>query len=317
LQVLEPNLTIMNVSKGALLLLFFVLPFVDLLANTNSTNTNEPISFLRSSKTHVSKKSFSNRWENNSFAMQVSYNKDVKKFVKKYIAKDRHGTELLLGRQTMYFPIFEKYIQEFGLPKELKNIPIIESSLNPKAESQVGARGLWQFMPATARQYGLVINDYVDERCDPVKSTKAALTFLKDLHDRYGDWKLAIAAYNCGPGRVNKAIRRSNKFNFEGIKKYLPKETRNYVAKFIATSYVTENYFFHDLRPSYPEYTLQFCKVVKVHKRMSLKAVAKKTGMDIEIIRKLNPSYRKGIIPPSADGNFIIIPIFGEELSMN
>lgn len=307
----------MNVSKGALLLLFIVLSYTNILANVSAINTNEPSSFLRSSKTHVSKKSFSNRWEANSFAMEVSYNNDVKKFVKKYISKDRFGTEVLLGKQTIYFPIFEKYIKEFGLPKELKNIPIIESSLNPKAESQVGARGLWQFMPATARQYGLVINDYVDERCDPVKSTTAALTFLKNLYERYGDWKLAIAAYNCGPGRVDKAIRRSNKSNFEGIKKYLPKETRNYVAKFIATSYITENYFFHDLRPSYPEYTLQFCKVVKIHKRTSLKMIAKKTGMDLKIIRKLNPSYRKGIIPPSSDGNFIIIPIFGEELLLN
>ena len=307
----------MNLSKGALLLLCIVLSYANVLANVSLAKMDEPVSFLRSTKTYVSKKSFSNRWESNSFTMEVSYNKDVKKFVKKYIAKDRHGTELLLGRQTMYFPIFEKYIQKFGLPKELKNIPIIESSLNPKAESQVGARGLWQFMPATARQYGLVIDDYVDERSDPVKSTIAALTFLKDLYGRYGDWKLAIAAYNCGPGRVNKAIKRSGNSNFEGIKKYLPKETRNYVAKFIATSYVTENYFFHDLRPSYPEYTLQFCKVVKIHKRTSLKAIAKKTGMDLKIIRKLNPSYRKGIVPPSADGNFIIIPIFGEELSMS
>ena len=307
----------MNLSKGALLLWFIVLSFSNVLANVSETNINEPFSFLRNTKSHVSKKSFSNRWEANSFAMEVSYNKDVKKFVKKYIAKDRSGTEILLGRQAMYFPIFEKYIQEFGLPKELKNIPIIESSLNPKAESQVGAKGLWQFMPATARQYGLVINDYVDERCDPVKSTIAALAFLTDLYERYGDWKLAIAAYNCGPGRVNKAMRRSNKSNFEGIKKYLPKETRNYVAKFIATSYVTENYFFHDLRPSYPEYTLQFCKVVKIHKRTTLRAIAKKTGMELKTIRKLNPSYRKGIVPPSADGNFIIIPIFGEELSMN
>lgn len=291
--------------------------FTSSIKANNKPTSSLPIAFAsESNKTKVSKATFVKRLERRSFSMDVTYNKDVKKFVKKYISKDRVGTELLLGRQTTFLPIFEKYIEKFQLPRELKNLPIIESALNPIAESQVGARGLWQFMPSTGRMYGLTINDYVDERCDPVKSTIAGLSYLKDLYAKYGDWKLAIASYNCGPGRVDKAIKKAGKSSFEGIKKYLPKETQAYVAKFIATSYVMDNYFFHDLRPIYPEYTLQFVKVVKVHKRTSLKKIAKQTGMSLEIIQKLNPSYRKGIIPPSADGNFIIIPIFGEELSI-
>ncbi len=307
----------MNILKGIMPLLLIMNSSLSIKANTTTTTNSFPTtSFSESSKTKVSKTAFVERLERRSFSMDVTYNKDVKKFVKRYISKDRTGTELLLGRQTTFLPIFEKYIEELQLPRELKNLPIIESALNPNAESQVGAKGLWQFMPSTGRMYGLTINDYVDERCDPVKSTIAGLSYLKDLYAKYGDWKLAIASNNCGPGRVDRAIRKADKSSFEGIKKYLPKETQEYVAKFIATSYVMDNYFFHDLRPIYPEYTLQFVKVVKVYKRITLKQISKQTGMNLQIIQKLNPSYRKGIIPPSADGNFIIIPIFGEELSI-
>ncbi len=305
----------MKISKVALLLLFLTAIMFETKGNT--TISNEKTDFLfKSKKKKVSKKTFTKRLRSNSFSMAVSYNKDVKKYVNRFLDKDRVGTELLLGRKAIYFPIFEKYVKELNLPKELCNIPIIESSLNPKAKSQVGARGLWQFMPRTARMYGLRIDNYVDERCDPVKSTIAGLTYLKDLHNKYEDWKLAIAAYNCGPGRVSKAIRRANSTQFEKIKKYLPKETRGYVAKFIAMSYITENYFFHDLRPIYPEYTLQFSKTIKVYERTTLKEIAKQTGMDLKIIKKLNPSYWRGIIPPSEDGNFIIIPIFGKDISL-
>lgn len=303
----------MNVLKG---IMPFLLMMISLSMKANTTTSFSTTSYSESSKTKVSEIAFAERLERRSFSMEVTYNKDVKKFVKRYISKDRLGTELLLGRQTTYEAIFEKYIQEFQLPRELKNIPIIESALNPNAESQVGAKGLWQFMPATGRLYGLTIDDYVDERCDPVKSTIAGLSYLKDLYAQYGDWKISLAAYNCGPGRVDKAIKKAGKSSFVGIKKYLPKETRDYVAKFIATSYVMDNYFFHDLRPIYPEYTLQFVKIVKVYKRTTLKKISKQTGMELKIIQKLNPSYRKGIIPPSTDGNFIIIPIFGEELSI-
>ena len=302
----------MNLLKGAMP---FLLILISLSINANSVKTNisfPTTSFHQISKTKVSKKAFVELLEKRSFLMEIEYDKNVKKFVKKYIAKDRIGTELLLGRQTTFLPIFEKYINKFQLPRELKNLPIIESALNPNAESQVGAKGLWQFMPSTGRMYDLTINDYVDERCDPVKSTIAGLSYLKDLYSKYGDWKLAIASYNCGPGRVDRAIRKAGKSSFNDIKKYLPKETQEYIAKFIATSYVMDNYFFHDLRPIY---TLQFVKVVKLYKRTSLKKIAKQTGMNIDIIQKLNPSYRKGIIPPSAEGNFIIIPIFGEDLS--
>jgi len=305
----------MNFIKRVLFLAIFLIPFSELKANANNTNFKSPTFSTSKKKYKVSKKLFNNRWEANTLSIQATYNKDVKRFINRFLKKDRRGTELLLGRTSIYFPIFDKYTLELGLPQELRNISIIESALSPRIESPVGAKGLWQFMPATARMYGLVIDDYVDERCDPVKSTIAGLTYLKDLHEKYGDWKLAMAAYNCGPGRVDKSMKRAKKNTFEGIRKYLPKETKDYVAKFFAMTYVMENYFFHDLRPIYPEYTLQFCKTIKVYKRTSLTKIAKETKMSLKTIQKLNPSYRKGIIPPSADGNYIIIPIFGEEIT--
>ncbi|MEM6963535.1 MAG: lytic transglycosylase domain-containing protein [Bacteroidota bacterium] len=309
----------MNISKGVLLLLFLTLFLNNINTRANTTTT---LNFTHLSRggddenAEIAEEDFSKSWEANAFTIDANYNKQVKKYVKKFLGKERVGMELLLGRKTTYFPIFEKYIQENNLPKELKYLPIVESALMPTIESPVGAKGLWQFMPATARRYGLVIDDYVDERCDPVKSTQAALAYLKFLNDKYQDWKLALAAYNCGYGRVDKAIKKSGKNSFEEIKDFLPKETRQYVPKFIATAYVMENYFFHDLRPIYPEYTMQFVKVVKIHQRTTLAKIAEKTKMSLKTIQKLNPSYRKGIIPPSADGNFVIIPIFSEELTM-
>lgn len=309
----------MNISKGVLLLLFTTLFISNINTRANTSTTLNRFHLFgggEEEEIEITEEDFSKVWEANAFTIDAAYDKQVKKYVKKFLGKEKVGTELLLGRKTTYFPIFEKYIKEYNLPKELKYLPIVESALMPTIESPVGAKGLWQFMPATARKYGLVIDDYVDERCDPVKSTKAALSYLKFLHNHYDDWKLALAAYNCGYGRVDKAIKKSGKNTFEELKKFLPKETQKYVPKFIAIAYVMENYFFHDLRPIYPEYTMQFVKVVKIHKRTTLNAIAKKTKMHLKTIQKLNPSYRKGIIPPSADGNFVIIPIFGEELTM-
>jgi len=264
----------------------------------------------------VSKNVFYKRMkEANNSVMELKYDRSVRRYVRNYISRSRYGTEVILGRKAIYFPIIEKYIEEMGLPDALKNVPIIESALDPKARSKVGAKGLWQFMPRTGRAYGLTINKYVDERCDPVKSTIAGLTYLKDLHKIYKDWKLVLAAYNCGPGNVDKAIRKARSRDFDKIKRFLPKETQEYIPRFMAAWYTTDNYLLHDLRPNYPEYTMQFCKVVKIYKKKSLKEIATETGMDLKTIQKLNPSYRRGIVPTNIEGNFVIIPIFGEELS--
>jgi len=156
--------------------------------------------------------------------------------------------------------------------------------------------------------YGLRIDNFVDERCDPYKATSAAMKYLSDLHARFGDWALAIASYNCGEGTMQKAMRKARSKNFWKVRKELPKETQLYIPKFIAATYLMDNYLFYDLHPAYPDYDVQLTKIVVVYERKSFKQIAKDTGHSIELIKKLNPAYKRGIIPPSAKGRNLILP---------
>ena len=240
--------------------------------------------------------------------VDVQWNSDIKRSIKDYTVKGRRSAETILGRSSIYFPIFNENLEKYGLPQDLKYMSVIESLLDPKAVSPVGAAGLWQFMPGTARRFGLKIDNYVDERYDPHKSTEAAMRYLKALHKRFDDWTLAIAAYNCGEGCVEKAIKRGETRDFWKLKKHLPKETQKYISRFIAASYVMNNYIFHDLKPAYPDYDVQLTKAVKVYKRKSFKEISKETGYSLEIIKKLNPSYKLEIIPPTAEGSYLVLP---------
>jgi len=243
--------------------------------------------------------------------LEVRINKNVKKYIGSYLVRGKANTQKIIGNSTIYFPIFEEYLEAHNLPNELKYLAVLESHLNPNALSPSGAVGLWQFMKPTARKMGLVIDDYVDERKDIYRSTDAALKYLLELHTRYQDWELALAAYNCGPTRISKELLKSNGNSFLDIRSSLPKETQNYLDRFIAINYAMKNYQFYNLRPNYPDYTLQMTQVQKIHTRFSFAKIAKLTGLSINTIVQLNPSYRKKIIPPNFNGYYLVLPVIG------
>ncbi|MFT4664551.1 MAG: membrane-bound lytic murein transglycosylase D [Polaribacter sp.] len=244
-------------------------------------------------------------------SVKLKFNKEVKRYINSYVKRGRHGTEQILGRSAIYFPIFEYYLELYNLPEDLKYLTIIESALITKAVSPKGAGGLWQFIRSTARSYDLKINNYVDERFDIHKSSEAAARLLSDLFVEYEDWSLVIAAYNSGTVNVNKAIRKSRSRDFWKLRKYLPKETQDYVPKFIAASYVMNYYMFYNLRPSYPDYTFQLTNPTKIYSRFSFKKIAKESGVPIKVIRMLNPGYSRQIIPPSSEGYYLVLPKVG------
>ena len=236
------------------------------------------------------------------------YNSTVRAYVSNYLVRNRKNSERILGRAILYFPLFEKYLEANNMPAGLKFLPVIESALNPKAVSRVGATGLWQFMESTGKIYGLDVNLTIDERSDPEKSTIAAVQHLGDLYERFGSWELALAAYNSGSGRVSRAIKRSRSKNFWKLQRYLPKETRNYVPAFIAATYLMQYYYYHQLNPSYPSLDLQFTESMQVKEYISFFRVAQITGIPLEIIELLNPSYPRGFIPARETGNSIVLP---------
>ena len=232
----------------------------------------------------------------------------VKSYVKTYSSRKRDKTEKMLGKMVMYFPIFEKYLAENNMPEDIKYLSVVESALNPIAVSRAGATGLWQFMPMTGKEYGLEINVNVDERRDPHESTKAAIAYLKRLHNKYQDWELALAAYNSGPGRVNRAIRRGRSKNFWKIKKYLPKETRNYVPAFVAANYIVNFYKHHNLTPRYPSIEMQLTASTKVYQTLTFREISDISGTPIHIIEALNPGYKTGTITGRSSGRYLTLP---------
>ena len=236
------------------------------------------------------------------------YTNVVRSYIQTYTIKKRQKTERMLGKTIMYFPIYERYTKEYGLPEALKYLSVTESALDPVAVSSAKAVGLWQFMKVTGKEYGLRIDHVVDERCDPHLSTDAAMRYLQRQYKRFGDWALAIAAYNSGGGNVSRAIRRGRSKNFWKIRKYLPRETRNYVPAYIAAAYLLQNYEKHNLNPLYPEMDLQLTESTKVYDNLTFNQIATMTGLSITTIRALNPSYKQDFIPASTNGRFLILP---------
>lgn len=232
-------------------------------------------------------------------AVSLSYNNTVKNFITMYTVRKPKQVAVMLGLGNYYFPLFEEALAKYGLPMELKYLPIIESALNPGANSSASAVGLWQFMYPTAKMYKLEVSTFVDERRDPVKATDAAVRYLRDLYNIYNDWHLVIAAYNCGPGNVNKAIKRSgNAKDYWKIYYKLPIETRGYVPAFIAANYVMNFYQSHNIFPKSPDFPI-ITDTLMVNDYLHFNQIAEVIGVSVEQIRILNPQYRRDIIPAS------------------
>lgn len=240
--------------------------------------------------------------------IEMPYNDIVRKFIDMYATRLRQKVAFMLSANNLYMPIFEEALDLYDLPLELKYLPVIESALNPTATSSQGAVGLWQFMLRTGKVYGLKTTSLVDERRDPIKSTWAAVRYLKDLYEIYHDWNLVLAAYNCGPGTINKAIRRAGgATDFWTIYNYLPKETRGYVPAFIAANYIMTYYCEHNISPmdmNMPEGT----DTIHISRNLNLNQVAGVCNINIDQLRALNPEFKKDIIPGNEEPYALRLP---------
>ena len=244
--------------------------------------------------------------EMNSF-ITLPYNDIVKGYIIKYSEKMTGAMEKILGLCEYYMPIFQEIFDRYNMPEELRAMAIIESAMNPRAESRVGAKGMWQFMYHTGKMYGLHVDSFVDERMDPVKSADAAARYLMDAYNIFGDWNLAIASYNCGAGNVNKAIKRSGSRKFWDLWPYLPRETRGYGPAFVGALYTTKYYKEHGLKPQ----ATQMPPVVdtfQIKKMLHLKQVSELTGAPLELLKELNPQYKHEIIPGNERTYILRIP---------
>lgn len=240
--------------------------------------------------------------------VELTYNSVVRDFISLYTIRRKNLTAMILGQSDYYFPIFENALDAEGVPFELKYLPVIESALNPRAYSPAGASGLWQFIASTGRTYGLRVNSLVDERRDPIKSSVAAAKYLKHLYEIYHDWTLVIAAYNCGPGNVNKAIRRAGGVkDYWAIYPFLPRETRGYVPAFIAATYAMNYHVEHNICPR----GLDLCVTDTIHvtDKVHLQQIADVLDLDLDGLRDLNPQYKTDIIPGHSHTCTLILPV--------
>ena len=228
----------------------------------------------------------------------VEYNPLLENVIKSYLKRNKQGLERLMALSSYYFPIFEQKLDKYNIPLEIKYLAIVESALNPRARSRVGATGLWQFMFATGKMHGLDVSSYVDERMDPVRSTEAAAQYLSTLYRVFEDWDLVLASYNSGPGNVSKAIRRSGgSKNYWNLRPYLPRETAGYVPAFLATLYIFEYAEEHGFQPPNPRTTFFETDTIRTKKMLSFDQISEVTGVHKEMLQFLNPSYKLDVIP--------------------
>lgn len=249
------------------------------------------------------------RLKNMGSAIPMSYNQEVRKYIISYTTRNKAVVSRALGRSQVYFPIFEEELIKNNMPLELKMLPVIESALLPKARSKAGASGLWQFMYRTAIGYKLEMTSFIDQRFDPVLSTRAACKYLLKLYGLYEDWNLALAAYNCGPGNVNKAIRKADSKSFWEIYPYLPTETRNYVPAFIAVNYAYAYHKEHGIKPEEAPLPLE-TDTLHISRIMHFQQITSTIGTPIEVIRGLNPQFLQDIVPAVNGRSYdIVLPL--------
>jgi len=236
----------------------------------------------------------------------IEYNPYLERVIKNYLKRHRPTMERLMGLSQFYFPGFEETLDKHNLPLELKYLALVESALRPRAQSRAGATGMWQFMYATAKIHDLQINSYVDERMDPVRSTEAASEYLARLYEMFGDWDLALASYNSGPGNVSKAIRRSGHKNYWNLRPYLPRETAGYVPAFFAFIYIFEYAHEHGYNPEPPQFNYFLTDTVHIKQTISLGEVSEFTGVSLAELEYLNPVYKLNIIPKTDDNKYAL-----------
>ncbi len=256
----------------------------------------------------ISDATIQQRLHNLNSPVDVQYRPVVRESIRAYIVFAQRESQQLLGLTSLYFPVFEHYLKLNHLPEQLKYLPIIESRLRPGATSHAGAAGLWQFTKGTGRQFHLQIDNVVDERRDPIRSTEAAAAYLEQLYGKYRDWTLVLAAYNCGPARLNQAIRHAGSKDYWKVREFLPKETQDYIPRFIAASYLMQYYHEHGLVPAYPSYNLQLTRTTKVYNAMNFSTIARITGLSERTIARLNPGYQQNLVPANSNGQYLILP---------
>ncbi len=281
----------------------------DLLRNWQLDLSNAEVDCKRGQNVTFHDSVYLNRLHNLPSEMELSFNSVVKNYIEMYAVRKRDQVSYMLALGEYYYPMFEEALDRYGLPLELKYLPVIESALNPIAVSRAGATGLWQFMLRTGKGYGLEVNSLVDERRDPYKSTDAAARYLKDLYAIYGDWNLVIAAYNCGPGNVNKAIARSGgKNDYWEIYYRLPRETRGYVPAFIAANYIMNYYADHNICPAYSSSLTVALDTVQVNERIHLGQIAGVLDISLSELQRLNPQFKKDVIPGDFKAYALVLP---------
>ncbi len=284
-----------NFVARFLAMAFFMLSF-NITSNAHIALSSDDGKVVYANK--VTKADASARLSQLNSVVEIAVTDEVQERIQQYTYRYRQSAEKLLGRSNIFFPIFEREISRRGMPDDLKYLAVIESMLNPKATSKSGAAGLWQFMKGTGKMVGLEINAVVDQRRSIELSTQAALDYLQSLYDRFGDWNLALAAYNCGPGNVSKAIRRSGSKDYWKMRKYLPKETQKYLPRFIAAMYLTNFYEYHELVPNEINTDLTNVTIVHVNQSIKFSELANELGLeDDSILRELNPEYLSGYVP--------------------